>query len=159
MMVGPKMQELKVSDPDKFSFKPKELLASITQIYINLGAAPEFIRAIANDGRSYRKSTFESLIRVLGNRAVMVGAEIESVKVLLREVELAKATIEIEDEREIPDEFLGKPNTFSTSLRTADYRLACSRPVNGNVDEKPGHAAGIESDSRSVYDSSGIALE
>jgi ubiquitin conjugation factor E4 B len=107
-MVGPKMQELKINDPDKFAFKPKELLAEITQIYINLGDSPEFIRAVADDGRSYSKATFERLVRVLKNRAIMLDAEIQQVLAFLAKVEEAKATIEIEDEREIPDEFLGR---------------------------------------------------
>jgi ubiquitin conjugation factor E4 B len=96
VMVGPKMQE------------PKELLAEITQIYINLGDSPEFIRAVADDGRSYSKATFERLVRVLKNRAIMLDNEIKQVLAFLGKVEEAKATIEIEDEREIPDEFLGE---------------------------------------------------
>ncbi len=108
VLVGPKMQDLKVSDPDKYLFKPKELLAEITQIYINLGEEKEFIRAVASDGRSYSKEVFEKLARVLKHRAVMVDAEIKQVLSFLSQVEEAKATIEMEDERDIPDEFLGE---------------------------------------------------
>lgn len=106
VLVGPKMQELKVDDPDKYVFKPKELLAEITQIYINLGNEKEFVRAVAGDGRSYSKEVFEKLARVLKHRAVMVDAEIRQVLAFLAKVEEAKATIDMEDEREIPDEFL-----------------------------------------------------
>lgn len=106
VLVGPKMQDLKVSDPERFRFKPKELLSEITQIYINLSEAPEFVRAIANDGRSYSKATFEKLARILKHRGIMVEGEIQQVLALIKKVEEAKATIEIEDEREIPDEFL-----------------------------------------------------
>jgi ubiquitin conjugation factor E4 B len=101
------MQELKVDDPDRYVFKPKELLAEITQIYINLGNEKEFVRAVAGDGRSYSKQVFEKLARVLKHRAVMVDAEIRQVLAFLAKVEEAKATIDMEDEREIPDEFLG----------------------------------------------------
>ncbi|KAJ9098222.1 hypothetical protein QFC21_004551 [Naganishia friedmannii] len=105
-LVGPKMQDLKVAEPEKFAFKPKDLLADIAQIYINLGESPEFIRAVANDGRSYSKATFEKLARILKNRAILIDHEIESLLTFIAKVEDAKATIEIEDEREIPDEFL-----------------------------------------------------
>ncbi|KAJ9117556.1 hypothetical protein QFC22_004406 [Naganishia vaughanmartiniae] len=105
-LVGPKMQDLKVAEPEKFAFKPKELLADIAQIYINLGESPEFIRAVANDGRSYSKTTFEKLARILKNRAILIDHEIESLLTFIAKVEDVKATIEIEDEREIPDEFL-----------------------------------------------------
>jgi ubiquitin conjugation factor E4 B len=107
-LVGPKMQDLKVAEPEKFAFKPKELLADIAQIYINLGESPEFIRAVANDGRSYSKATFEKLARILKNRAILIDHEIESLLTFIAKVEDVKATIEIEDEREIPDEFLGR---------------------------------------------------
>ncbi|GHJ85049.1 hypothetical protein NliqN6_1451 [Naganishia liquefaciens] len=105
-LVGPKMQDLKVAEPEKFAFKPKDLLADITQIYINLGQSPEFIRAVANDGRSYSKATFEKLARILKNRGILIDREIESLLTFIAKVEEAKATIEIEDEREIPDEFV-----------------------------------------------------
>jgi len=101
------MQELRVPDPDKFSFKPKRLLAGIAQIYLNLGHEPEFIRAVANDGRSYSKDLFEKFARILKNRAIMTDSEVGEVVAFTQKVEDMKATIMIEDERDIPDEFLG----------------------------------------------------
>jgi len=105
-LVGPKMQDLKLSDPERFSFKPKDLLAAIAQIYLNLGTEPEFIRAVAVDGRSYSKDLFLRFARVLKNRAVMTEGEADQIVAFTERVEAAKATIEEEDEREIPDEFL-----------------------------------------------------
>ena len=96
------MQDLRVPDPDKFSFKPKRLLAGIAQIYL------DFIRAGANDGRSYTKDLFQKFARVLKNRAIMTDAEVGEVVAFTQKVEDMKATIMIEDEREIPDDFLGK---------------------------------------------------
>ncbi|KAK4689997.1 ubiquitin conjugation factor E4 B, partial [Tremellales sp. Uapishka_1] len=105
-LIGPKMQELKMADADKFSFKPKKLLAAIAQIYLNLGNEAEFIRAVANDGRSYSKEVFEKFARILKNRAIMTDSEVSEVVAFTQKVEDMKATIMIEDEREIPDEFL-----------------------------------------------------
>ncbi|WWD17166.1 hypothetical protein CI109_101604 [Kwoniella shandongensis] len=105
-LVGPKMAELKVSNPDKFSFKPKELLAAIAQIYLNLSNEPDFIRAVANDGRSYSKELFEKFARTLKNRAIMTDAEVAEVIAFTQKVEDMRATISAEDERDIPDEFL-----------------------------------------------------
>jgi len=150
-MVGPKMQELKVADPEKFAFKPKDLLAEITQIYINLGDSPEFIRAVADDGRSYSKATFERLVRVLKNRAVMLDAEIQQVLAFLAKVEEAKATIEIEDEREIPDEFLGRLRTRPCAV-TMLISSALNRSSDGDLDEEPGNFARISSHGRSIHD-------
>jgi len=105
-LVGPKLQDLRVSNPDKFSFKPKRLLAGIGQIYLNLGKEPEFIRAVANDGRSYSKELFERFARILKNRAIMTDPEVAELVAFADKVIDMKATIAIEDEREIPDEFL-----------------------------------------------------
>jgi len=102
------MQDLRVADPEKFGFKPKRLLAGIAQIYLNLAQDPDFIRAVANDGRSYSKELFEKFARILKNRAIMTDAEVSEVVSFTQKVEDMKATIMIEDEREIPDEFLGE---------------------------------------------------
>ncbi len=102
------MQELKLVDPERFSFKPKQLLAAIAQIYLNLGESRPFIIAVANDGRSYTKELFERFARVLKNRAIMTDGEVAGIVAFTQRVEDAKATIEAEEEREIPDDFLGE---------------------------------------------------
>lgn len=100
------MSDLKVSNPDKYYFKPKDLLAAIAQIYLNLSVESEFIRAVANDGRSYSKDLFMKFARTLKNRAIMTEGEVAEVINFTQKIEDMKATISMEDEREIPDEFL-----------------------------------------------------
>ena len=112
VLVGPRMQELRVSDPDRLSFKPKRLLAGIAQIYINLSQESDFIRAVANDGRSYSKELFERFARILKHRGIMTEGEVSEIIAFAQKVEDMKATISIEDERDIPDEFLGKASHF-----------------------------------------------
>ena len=129
VLVGPKMQELKVADPDKFSFKPKRLLAGIAQIYLNLAREPSFIRAVANDGRSYSKELFERFARVLHHRAIMTEAEVAEVAAFTEKVELMKITLRIEDEREIPDEFLGEVFQAAGCPDLANHQTHYSRRV------------------------------
>lgn len=121
-LVGPKMQELKLADPERFSFKPKQLLAGIAQIYLNLGDSLEFINAVANDGRSYSKDLFERFARVLKNRAIMTDGEVAGIIAFTQRVEDKKATNEAEEQREIPDEFLGESSLLSFA-DTADPLL------------------------------------
>lgn len=109
------MQDLRLSDPDKFSFKPKRLLAGIAQIYLNLSKETAFIRAVANDGRSYNKELFDRFARILKHRAIMTDDEVTGVVLFTEKVEDMKATIMIEDEREIPDEFLGECSVYPTT--------------------------------------------
>lgn len=105
-LVGPKMQELKLAEPEKYSFKPKRLLTAIAEVYLNLGKETDFIRSVANDGRSYSKELFERFARVLKHRAIMTDGEVAEVVAFTQRVEDMKATIAIEEEREVPEEFV-----------------------------------------------------
>ncbi|KAF5369482.1 hypothetical protein D9758_002753 [Tetrapyrgos nigripes] len=106
-LVGPKYQELKVRDPQKLRFDPRGLLSDIIQVFLNLSDQPEFVRAIASDGRSYSKELFESAERIAIKRGLKTEAELEKLRMLTVMVEEAKLTIEAEEDLgEIPDEFL-----------------------------------------------------
>lgn len=123
------MQELKISDPDKYYFKPKRLLAGLAQIYLNLSNESEFVRAVANDGRSYTKEIFEKFARILKNRAIMTELEVAEVIAFTQKVEDMRATIAMEDEREIPDDFLGMSSkllTDSGSIITDPLLSTCT---------------------------------
>lgn len=124
------MSELKVADPDRFSFKPKRLLAALAQVYLNLAVEGDFIRAVANDGRSYSKELFERFARTLKNRAIMTDAEVAGVVAFAQKVEDMKATISMEDEREIPDEFLDPlMSTRELSHRCSAHDTVMKDPV------------------------------
>ena len=108
-LCGPKCGELHVKDPEKYRFNPRALLSDIFQIYLNLGDQPEFITAVAKDGRSYKKQTFERCAGICRNRSLKTEDEIEQLRVFVVKVEEKKATIEAEEDLgDIPDEFLGK---------------------------------------------------
>jgi ubiquitin conjugation factor E4 A len=64
--VGPKKKDLKVKNLEEFQFRPRELVANICRIYINLGDADDnFCRAVSRDGRSYSHRLFEQAEMVL----------------------------------------------------------------------------------------------
>lgn len=148
------MQELKISDPERFSFKPKQLLAAIAQVYLNLGQEAEFIRSVANDGRSYSKELFERFARVLKNRAIMTDGEIAGIMAFIQRVEDTKATISIEDEREIPDEFLGELARQKVADNTdpllATRMLSCIGSLTSSH-EGPGHPPNVTSNDRQEH--------
>jgi len=106
-LVGPKCQELKVKDPEKYRFKPRELLSDILQVFLNLSDQPDFVQAIAGEGRSYRKELFERAAGIAWRKALKAETEIEKLRLFIVKVEEAKANLEAEDDLgEIPDEFL-----------------------------------------------------
>ncbi|KAG1809022.1 ubiquitin elongating factor core-domain-containing protein [Suillus variegatus] len=106
-LVGPKCGELRVQDPEKYKFNPRQLLSDILQVYINLSDQEEFVRAVANDGRSYRKELFEAAMETARRVPLKTETEIGVVRSFVSKVEEMKTTIEAEEDLgEIPDEFL-----------------------------------------------------
>lgn len=60
--------DLQVKDPEKYYFKPKELLTTICSIYLHLARSDTkgvFTAAIAADARSYRQDMFAEAALVL----------------------------------------------------------------------------------------------
>ncbi|KAG1822730.1 ubiquitin elongating factor core-domain-containing protein [Suillus subaureus] len=106
-LVGPKCGELRVQDPEKYKFNPRQLLSDILQVYINLSDQEEFVRAVASDGRSYKKELFEAAMETARRVPLKTEAEIGVVRSFMSKVEEMKTTIEAEEDLgEIPEEFL-----------------------------------------------------
>ena len=64
-LTGPDRKSFKVSNLDKYSFKPGEVVSRISQIYINLESSETFVKAISADGRSYCPELFSWAENVL----------------------------------------------------------------------------------------------
>ena len=105
-LTGPDRKSFKVSNLDKYSFKPGEVVAKIGQIYINLRDSDAFIKAISSDGRSYSPDLFQWAENVLlkVSRADLA-VELNSVA---DKVKTASDTLAEEEEllADCPEEFL-----------------------------------------------------
>ena len=106
-LAGPKCRDLKVKNPEKYKFDPRALLGDIVQVFLNLSDEEEFVRAIAEDGRSYKKELFDGTVEILRKRSLKTDGDIEKLLAFVQKVENLKATLEEEDLGETPDEFLG----------------------------------------------------
>ena len=107
-LAGPKCRDLKVKNPDKYKFDPRALLSDIVQVFLNLSDEEEFARAVAEDGRSYKKVLFEGTVEILRKRSLKTEDEIEKLLAFVQKVEVLKVMLEEEEDLgEIPDEFLG----------------------------------------------------
>lgn len=108
-LAGPRCQNLKVKEREKYRFDPRALLSDILDIYLNLAEQSEFVRAVANDGRSYKKELFEQAAGIARRRVLKTDDEIERLRIFVVKVEEMKATIEAEEDLgEVPDEYLGE---------------------------------------------------
>ena len=109
-MVGPKSSQLKVENPEEYSFNPKTLLSEIVDVYLNLQSKENFVIAVARDGRSYKPANFEKATIVLRRYALKSNEELAEWTRLGVKFKKAKELDDQaeEDLGEIPDEFLGK---------------------------------------------------
>lgn len=108
MLAGPRCQDLKVREPEKYKFHPKELLSDVLQIFLELGPRGEFQEAVARDGRSYSTDLFERADKIARKTAIKTDDELAVIKAMVVKVEAIKAAEEEDDAMgEVPDEFLG----------------------------------------------------
>lgn len=108
-LVGPKCGELKVKEPEKYSFHPKQLLKALTTVYVNLAGEDEFVSAIARDSRSFRVELFVRAVQILQGRIGLVSEEFCSKLMDLAKVAEERKGAEEEEDMEYgdaPDEFL-----------------------------------------------------
>ncbi|BFZ61767.1 Ubiquitin conjugation factor E4 [Saitoella coloradoensis] len=107
-LVGPRCTTLKVKEPQKYRFAPRDLLSAIIDIYLNLQDKSEFILAVARDGRSYKKELFERAASILTKYTMKNPKDIDALMKLVERIEKAKLEDLAEEEElgEIPDEFL-----------------------------------------------------
>lgn len=130
-MVGPKSSNLKVDNMVKeYGFDPKALLSSIMTVYINLSGKPNFIQAIARDGRSYKPANFEKAQRIMKTRggALKSPEELRVWDIMATKVAEAKSADEEEEEDlgDVPEEFL---DPLMADVMTDPVILPSSRTV------------------------------
>ena len=123
-LVGPKCQNLKVKNPDKYKFNPRQLLSDILQVYLNLSDQGEFVKAVAGEGRSYRKELFERAAGIANRKTLKTEAEIEQLRLFVVKVDEMKATIEADDDLRDPRRASGC--VFATRLQfSSTFNLFC----------------------------------
>lgn len=109
-LVGPQRKSLTLKDPEKYEFRPKELLKQIVRIYVHLARGDKnnvFPMAISLDGRSYNDQLFSAgadVLRRIGEDARVIQDFIElgtKAKAAASEAMDTEAVL-----GDIPDDFL-----------------------------------------------------
>lgn len=107
-LVGPRCVNLKVRDPEKYQFNPRQLLVNISKVFVNLSNEEEFINAVSQDSRSFKRATFKRAEEILGGRG-LVSNDFMTKFIGFSDKAEAKRLEEEEEELElgeVPDEFL-----------------------------------------------------
>jgi ubiquitin conjugation factor E4 B len=107
-LVGPKRKSVKVDNASEYGFHPKALLAEILSVYINLAQKPNFITAIARDGRSYKPENFAEATKIMNTSSLKSPEDLRVWTELGQKVAEARALEEQEEEDlgDAPDEFM-----------------------------------------------------
>lgn len=122
-----KRSTFKVKNLQEVQFKPKELVAEICDIYLNLSSEDAFCRAVSRDGRSYSPELFQlarEILNLVGkdksymDRFDKLGNKII---ILRRQFELDELNFD-----DAPDEFL---DPIMSSLMTDPVILPNSHTV------------------------------
>jgi ubiquitin conjugation factor E4 B len=107
VLAGPRCQELKVQDREKYRFRPRELLGDIVQIILNLADKDAYMVATAKDGRSYSKNLFDNAIRISLRAGLKTDVQLNVLRKMVTKIEALKAAEAEEEEMgETPDEYL-----------------------------------------------------
>lgn len=107
VLAGPRCQELRVQDREKYHFRPRELLGDIMQVIMNLANKDTYVVATAKDGRSYSKALFDNAVRIATRAGIKAEHEVQVLRRMVDKIEEIKlAEAEEEELGETPDEYL-----------------------------------------------------
>lgn len=125
---GQRCSELKVSDPDKVSWKPRLLLMRIMETYIHFGSENEFVSAVAKDGRSYKPELFARAIGIAKRKRLLSVTNVQSLEELA-----AAAALALEAENEAEEDLGDIPDEFLDPIMSVLMRNPVRLPTSGNV--------------------------
>ncbi|GFY84878.1 U-box domain-containing protein [Actinidia rufa] len=134
-LVGPQRKSLSLKDPEKYEFRPKQLLKQIVNIYVHLARGDKeniFPAAITRDGRSYNEQLFSAaadVLRRIGEDGRLIQEFIElGAKAKLAASEAMDAETAL---GEIPDEFLDpiQYTLMKDPVILPSSRITVDRPV------------------------------
>jgi ubiquitin conjugation factor E4 B len=134
-LAGPQRKSLTVKDPEKYEFKPKQLLKQIVTIYVHIARGDKeaiFPAAITKDGRSYNEQLFATAANILWK----IGADPQNIQEFTQLAGKAKtAASEAMDAEailgDIPDEFLDpiQYTLMEDPVILPSSRVTIDRPV------------------------------
>jgi ubiquitin conjugation factor E4 B len=106
-LVGPKKTNLKVDNPEDYGWNPRNMLAEVTDVYLNLQDKQSFIEAVATDGRSYRAEYWDEAHKILAKFALKSPEQMQQWNNMASRIQTAKdqADIQEADLGEIPEEY------------------------------------------------------
>lgn len=127
-LCGQRCSDLKVSDPAKVSWKPRQLLKRIMETYTHFVGEDAFAFAVARDGRSYKADLFTRATAIAKRRHVLTASKIQGFS------EVAEAAARAHEADNEEEEDLGDvPDEFLDPVMSVLMRNPVKLPTSGNV--------------------------
>ena len=107
-LVGPKKSSLKVENPEDYGWNPRNMLAEVTDVYLNLQNKQSFIDSVATDGRSYRPEYWDEAYKILQRFKLKTPEQMQEWQHMAERIKTAKdqADMEEADLGDIPEEYM-----------------------------------------------------
>ncbi|KAH7084790.1 ubiquitin elongating factor core-domain-containing protein [Paraphoma chrysanthemicola] len=96
-LVGPKKANLKVKNPEEYGWNPRQMLAEVTDVYLNLQGKQSFIDAVATDGRSYRPEYWSEAHKILAKWALKSPEQLREWEQMATHIHTAKEQADLEE--------------------------------------------------------------
>lgn len=127
-LVGPKRANLKVKNPEEYGWNPRQMLAEVTDVYLNLQGKQSFIDAVATDGRAYRPEYWAEAHKTLAKYALKNPEQLKEWEHMASQIETAKERADLEeaDLGEIPD---GYEDPLMATLMEDPVTLPISKQI------------------------------
>jgi ubiquitin conjugation factor E4 B len=134
-LAGPERKKLRVDNPEKYDWDPKQVLSEIVSVYAHLARAdPEgaLARAVALDQRSYTKEIFGEASRLSRQHMLLSGGLQDEFDGLCRAAEAAKEA-ELKEEEDLGD----APDEFLDPIQYTLMRDPVLLPGSGTIIDRP----------------------
>ncbi|KAF1835084.1 ubiquitin conjugation factor E4 [Decorospora gaudefroyi] len=127
-LVGPKKSNLKVENPEDYGWNPRNMLAEVTDVYLNLQSKQSFIDAVATDGRSYRPSYWDEAYKILQRFKLKSPEQMQQWQTMASAIRTAKEQADLEeaDLGDIPEAY---EDPLMASLMEDPVTLPISKQV------------------------------
>lgn len=134
-LAGPERKKLRVDNPEKYDWDPKQVLSEIVSVYAHLARADQqgaLARAVALDQRSYTKEIFGEASRLSRQHMLLNGGLQDEFDGLCRAAEAAKQA-EIKEEADLGD----APDEFLDPIQYTLMRDPVLLPGSGTIIDRP----------------------
>jgi ubiquitin conjugation factor E4 B len=107
-LVGPKRANLRIKNPEEYGWNPTQMLAEVTDVYLNLQGKQSFIDAVATDGRAYRPEYWTEAHKILTKWKLKNPDQLIEWEQMAAQIATAKEQADLveADLGEIPDDYV-----------------------------------------------------